>query len=78
MEAAAERRREVEQLRAGLTGDEAVLVERRGGVEAELADVQPLIDAARAAVGGIKSEHLSEIRSLRMAPDAIRCGEGGG
>jgi len=34
--------------------------------------VQPILDAARAAVGGIKSEHLTEIRSLRMAPDAIR------
>lgn len=41
-------------------------------VEAELAGAQPLLDAARAAVGGIKGEHLAEIRSLRMAPDAIR------
>lgn len=43
-----------------------------GGVEAELADVQPLLDAARAAVGGIKTDNINEIRSLRMAPDAIR------
>ena len=43
-----------------------------GCVEEQLADVQPLINAARAAVGGIMSEHLTEIRSLRMAPDAIR------
>lgn len=42
-------------------------------VEEQLAGVQPILDAARAAVGGIKSEHLSEVRSLRMAPDAIRC-----
>jgi dynein heavy chain 2 len=45
-----------------------------GRVEEELREVQPLLDAARTAVGGIKSEHLTEIRSLRMAPDAIRCG----
>jgi dynein heavy chain 2 len=31
-----------------------------------------MIDAARAAVGGIKSDNINEIRSLRMAPDAIR------
>ena len=44
----------------------------KGRVEEQLADVQPLLDAARSAVGGIRSDHLAEIRSLRMAPDAIR------
>lgn len=33
-----------------------------GQVEAQLADVQPLIDAARAAVGGIKTDHINEVR----------------
>lgn len=47
-----------------------------GVVEEQLAGVQPILDAARAAVGGIKSDHLSEVRSLRMAPDAIRWGGG--
>lgn len=45
---------------------------RRGGVEAELAGVQPLIDQARKAVGQIKKENIDEIRSLKMPPDAIR------
>lgn len=33
---------------------------------------QPLVDEAKQAVGNIKPESLSEIRSLRMPPDVIR------
>ena len=32
-----------------------------GEVEAQLAEVQPLIDAARAAVGCIKADHINEV-----------------
>jgi dynein heavy chain 2 len=41
-------------------------------VEEQLSEVQPMLDAARAAVGSIKADNINEIRSLRMAPDAIR------
>lgn len=34
--------------------------------------LQPLVDEAKHAVGNIKPEALSEIRSLRMPPDVIR------
>jgi hypothetical protein len=34
-----------------------------GQVEAQLADVQPLIDAARTAVGGIKADNINEVGS---------------
>ena len=34
--------------------------------------VAPIIEAARLAVGQIKSDHLNEIRSLKAPPDAIR------
>lgn len=34
--------------------------------------MKPLIEEARQAVGNIKNESLSEIRSLRAPPDAIR------
>lgn len=34
--------------------------------------LQPLVDEAKRAVGNIKPEALSEIRSLRMPPDVIR------
>lgn len=45
---------------------------RKRAIDAELAEVEPLIKAAQAAVGNIKSESLSEIRSLRAPPDVIR------
>ena len=41
-------------------------------VEKELAEVQPVLEAARAAVGGIKSDNLNEIKSLKMPPEPIR------
>lgn len=41
-------------------------------VEEELSEVQPLIDAAKKAVGNIKKDNIAEIRSLKMPPDAIR------
>lgn len=34
--------------------------------------VEPMLREAREAVGSIKSESLSEIRSLRAPPEAIR------
>ncbi len=45
---------------------------RKAGVETELATVAPMIEEARQAVGQIRSEHLTEIRSLKAPPDAIR------
>lgn len=34
--------------------------------------MEPILQEARAAVGNIKQEALSEIRSLRAPPDVIR------
>ena len=41
-------------------------------VEAELSEVQPLIDKAQRAVGNLKSEHLAEVRALKAPPAAVR------
>ena len=41
-------------------------------IDAELVDIMPLVEEAQKAVGSIKSESLSEIRSLRAPPDVIR------
>ncbi|XP_066245842.1 cytoplasmic dynein 2 heavy chain 1 [Euwallacea similis] len=48
------------------------LVKRKAEIENELSEVEPLIQEARAAVGNIKTESLSEIRSLRAPPEIIR------
>lgn len=49
-----------------------LLKERQAAVALELREVEPLLQEAVAAVGQIKSEALSEIRSLRAPPDIIR------
>ncbi|GFR50179.1 hypothetical protein Agub_g12346, partial [Astrephomene gubernaculifera] len=69
---AADRRKEVEVLKKRTAVEEVEMKQRRVKVEEELSEVQPLIDAARKAVGNIKKDNISEIRSLKMPPDAIR------
>lgn len=49
-----------------------LLKERQAAVDLELKEVEPLLQEAIAAVGQIKGEALSEIRSLRAPPDVIR------
>ena len=44
---------------------------RKAEIEAELSEIQPVLDAAKQAVGMIKNEHLNEIRSLNAPPEAI-------
>lgn len=44
---------------------------RKKEIDAELAEVEPILAQAQSAVGNIKSEALSEIRSLRAPPDVI-------
>ena len=71
MAAASERKKEVEILQEKLGKEEADLNHQKLGIEDELKDVQPLIDAARAAVGQIKSDNINEIKSLRTPPEGI-------
>ncbi len=79
---AANRSKEVTDLKKKLAVEEGEMKIRRGGVEEELSLVQPLIDQARKAVGQIKKADLDEVRSLKMPPEAIRdvleVGEKGG
>jgi len=72
MEGTVEKRREVEHLQAKLGTEEVEMTKKKGQVEEELRGIQPVLDAARQAVGGIKKDNLNEIRSLKMPPEAIR------
>ena len=72
MQRASGRKREVEAIQGKLAVEERNIQQRRGNVEDELREVQPLIDAAKTAVGQINRDNLNEIRMLRMPPDAIR------
>ncbi|XP_055534643.1 cytoplasmic dynein 2 heavy chain 1 [Wyeomyia smithii] len=48
------------------------LMERKKAIEEELSLVEPVLREASAAVGQIKTEALSEIRSLRAPPETVR------
>jgi dynein heavy chain 2 len=69
---AAEQKKEMVVLTDQLNVEETQIIARKKAVEAELAEVEPIITAAKSAVGEIRSESLSEIRSLRSPPVAIR------
>lgn len=40
-------------------------------VEGELSGIQPEVDAAKSAVGELKSSNLNEIKGFRVPPDAV-------
>lgn len=69
---ASEQKKEMESLNVILKEEEATMLIRKQKVEKELAEVEPIIKSAKAAVGEIRSDSLSEIRSLRAPPPAIR------
>lgn len=68
---ASDRKKEVEVLSDRLAVAEGETRARKGAVEAELAGVMPLIEAAKAAVGGISKGHIDEIKNLRAPPEAV-------
>ncbi|CAH1986240.1 unnamed protein product [Acanthoscelides obtectus] len=63
---------EMEVLKNKTEQENQKLMRRKKEIEIELSEVEPLIQQARSAVGNIKSEALSEIRSLRAPPEIIR------
>ncbi|KAJ3215292.1 Cytoplasmic dynein 2 heavy chain 1 [Dinochytrium kinnereticum] len=69
---ASDQKKEMEILSAQLKDEEDNLMTRKQSIEHELADVEPVVKAAQSAVGEIKNESLSEIRSLRAPPPAVR------
>ncbi|KAJ3022561.1 Cytoplasmic dynein 2 heavy chain 1 [Thoreauomyces humboldtii] len=69
---ASEQKKEMEVLTVQLKDEEEKLLKRKHGIEEELAEVEPIVRASKAAVGEIRSDSLAEIRSLRAPPPAIR------
>ncbi|KAJ3307863.1 Cytoplasmic dynein 2 heavy chain 1, partial [Blyttiomyces sp. JEL0837] len=69
---ASDQKKEMEVLSSQLREEEEKTVQRKHAIEAELAEVEPIVRAAKSAVGEIKNESLTEIRSLRAPPPAVR------
>lgn len=72
MTASEDQRIELEQIKMLTEKETAKLSVRKQEIDEELSAIQPAITAAKDAVGAIKSESLSEIRSLRAPPEVIR------
>ena len=68
---ASERRQEVKELGAEVAEKDEKTRARQEHIKTELEGIQPILDSAKAAVGGIRSDHLNEITALKMPPDAI-------
>ena len=65
-------KKDMEVLKTNTIKEERQIAERKKIIDEELKEVEPLIAEARSAVGNIKSDTLTEVRSLRMPPPVIR------
>ncbi|GIY28883.1 cytoplasmic dynein 2 heavy chain 1 [Caerostris darwini] len=63
---------ELEKLKTKIEEENIKLSKRKKDIDLELKEIEPIVQEAKSAVGNIKSEALSEIRSLRAPPDVIR------
>ena len=72
MQGAGEQKLEMEDLKVKIEAENKKLAKRKAEIEEELKEVQPIVEEAKKAVGQIKPESLSEIRSLRAPPDVVR------
>lgn len=72
MQGAGKQKQDMEELKVKIEASNKNLAKRKGEIEEELKEVQPIVDEAKKAVGQIKPESLSEIRSLRAPPDVVR------
>lgn len=72
MQSASDQKTDLLELRKATEESSRRLQERTKAIEVQLREVEPLLKEARSAVGQIKSEALSEIRSLRAPPEVIR------
>lgn len=69
---AADQRQELKKISEELQSEQTEISKKKILVEQELASVEPLIQEAKSKVGDIRSESLSEIRSLRAPPPVIK------
>lgn len=72
MKSATNQKSDLLELKKKAQENELLLTKRKEAVELELHEVEPMLKEAISAVGQIKTEALSEIRSLRAPPDVIR------
>ena len=62
---------QVEDLTEKAVVAEKATMGRKGEILEQLEGITPVLEAAKKAVGSIRSDHLAEIRSLSMPPEPI-------
>ncbi|VDD74961.1 unnamed protein product [Mesocestoides corti] len=72
MQGAGKQRAEMQELQKRSAVEAVNLERRKETIDAELAEIGPILKEAQSAVGSIRPEALSEIRALRAPPDVIR------
>jgi len=72
LQSASTQKAEMEELSKKASEDREKLENRKKKIDKELAEIEPMVQEAKAAVGNIKNETLGEIRALRAPPDTIR------
>ncbi|VDN08033.1 unnamed protein product [Thelazia callipaeda] len=72
MKNASYQRADMEQLKLAVVKENEKIENEKTLIEVQLREVEPLLREAREAVGSIRPESLSEIRSLRAPPETIR------
>ncbi|KAH8834765.1 dynein heavy chain protein 1 [Flagelloscypha sp. PMI_526] len=60
------------QIQAALVEQEKNIEERKAVVMADLADAEPAVLDAQAAVSNIKRQHLQEVRAMANPPEAVK------
>lgn len=60
------------QIQAALEQQNKDIAERRLVVMRDLADAEPAVEEAQAAVSNIKKQHLTEVRSMANPPEAVK------
>lgn len=63
---------ELEDVQQRIKVESENLKERKIKIDEELNEIEPVLSAAKAAIGAIRSDALTEIRSLRAPPEVIR------
>ena len=71
-QAAEEQKRSSQQVQAQLAEQEAAVAARRDAVLRDLAEAEPAVLEAQAAVSNIKKQHLSEVRSMANPPLPVK------
>eukprot|EP00698_Gefionella_okellyi_P019038 TRINITY_DN5781_c1_g2_i1.p1 TRINITY_DN5781_c1_g2~~TRINITY_DN5781_c1_g2_i1.p1 ORF type:complete len:3148 (-),score=914.00 TRINITY_DN5781_c1_g2_i1:20-9082(-) len=66
------RKVETQQLQKKLAREEQEASESKVQAQQELSSVQPIMDAAKKAVGSIDQRHLTELRSLPVPPAVVK------